>query len=184
MKNEKLEIGIIGGIEKTVIQIVDYNENWPIKFEKHSKKINDTLGAIAINVEHIGSTSVPDLAAKPIIDILLIVKDSSNESKYLKPMQDAGYELRVREPDFHEHRMFRTTEKDVHIHVLSKGSNEIDRYLVFRNHLRLNAADRIEYESIKRKLVANEWADMNEYARAKTKIIERIISDGFANQND
>jgi len=170
MKDKKLEIGLIGGSEKRVIQIVDYNEHWPIKFEAHSKTIRDSLGDVAINIEHIGSTAVPGLAAKPIIDMLLIVKDSSDEHKYLKELQMAGYQLRVREPDFHEHRMFRTLEKDVHIHVLSAGSSEIDRYLVFRNRLRINAIDRKEYEATKRKLAAAEWSDMNDYATAKSTV--------------
>ena len=180
MKDNQLEVGIIGGSEKREIQIVEYNKQWSVKFEQHAKLIKDILGDIAIGVEHIGSTSVPRLAAKPIIDILLIVKKSGDESKYLKEMQTAGYQLRVREPDFHEHRMFRTAQKDVHIHVLSEGSSEIDRYLVFRNRLRLNETDRKEYEATKRKLASGEWKDMNEYANAKTQIVERIIAAGFA----
>jgi len=180
MKDTKLEIGIIGGREKRDIRLVAYNEEWPVKFEKHKKIIKGALGDVALEVAHIGSTAVPKLAAKPIIDMLLIVKDASDESKYLKEMQAAGYQLRVREPDFHEHRMFRTVQKDVHIHVLSKDSSEIDRYLVFRNRLRWNEADRKEYEATKRLLAASEWADMNEYAKAKTQIVERIIAAGFA----
>jgi len=180
MKDKKLEVGVIGGSEKRDIQIVEYNEKWAVKFEKHSRIIKDSLNDMALSIEHIGSTSVPKLAAKPIIDILLVVKDSGDESKYLKKMQTAGYQLRVREPDFHEHRMFRTVQKDIHIHVLSEGSSEIDRYLVFRNRLRLNENDRKEYEATKRKLATDEWKDMNEYASAKTQIVERIIAAGFA----
>jgi len=174
-----MKTGIIGGHEKRSIQIVNYDESWPSKFEEHSKRIKIALGAVAVDVEHIGSTSVPGLAAKPIIDILLIVKDSGDESKYLKEMEAAGYHLRVREPDFHEHRMFRTANKDVHIHVLSHGSSEIDRYLVFRNHLRINYHDRNLYETTKRELATADWGNMNEYAKAKTQIVESIIRAGF-----
>ncbi|MEM6319674.1 MAG: GrpB family protein [Bacteroidota bacterium] len=179
MKDKKLEIGVIGGSEKRDIQIVEYDKRWVAKFQKHAKIIKDALGNVALEVEHIGSTAVPNLAAKPIIDMLLEVSDSGDESKYLKELQTAGYQLRVREPDFREHRMFRTTQKDVHIHVLSKGSSEIDRYLAFRNRLKLNETDRKAYETIKRKLAASGWEDMNEYANAKTQIIERIIAAGF-----
>jgi len=181
MKNKKLEVGVIGGKEKRDIQIVEYDEQWSVKFEMHAKMLKNVLGEVALGIEHIGSTAVPKLAAKPIIDILLIVKDSGDESKYLKEMQSTGYQLRVREPDFHEHRMFRTVQKDVHIHVLSQGSNEIDRYLVFRNRLRLNEVDRKEYEATKRKLASGEWDNMNDYANAKTQIVERIIAAEFAN---
>ena len=175
MKNTDWETGVIGGIEKRKIKIVKYNNDWHSKFLEHKNKIQNCLGDIVIGIEHIGSTSVPNLSAKPIIDILLIVNDSANEDKYLKKMEDAEYELRVREPDFHEHRMFRTSEKDVHIHVLSKGSTEIDEYILFRNRLRSNDTDRIRYEKVKLYLAKSNWNDMNEYADAKTKIIKEII---------
>jgi GrpB-like predicted nucleotidyltransferase (UPF0157 family) len=77
------------------------------------------VGEAALSVEHIGSTSVPGLAAKPIVDILLVVGDSRDEGSYLPAMEGAGYVLRVREPGFDEHRMFRTPAKDVHVHVFS-----------------------------------------------------------------
>lgn len=179
MKEKKLEIGIIGGSENREIKIVEYDDRWPLKFAQHVKIIEEAVGDVAIGIEHIGSTAVPGLAAKPIIDILLIVKDSSDEGKYLDQMLSAGYQLRVREPDFHEHRMFRTQNRDVHVHVFSEGSSEIDRYLIFRNRLRAIPSERRDYESVKRKLAAGEWEDMNEYATAKTEIVERIISAGI-----
>lgn len=178
MNDKKMEVGIIGENEKRIIQLEEYSEEWPLKFEENSKIIQHAIGDVALQIEHIGSTSVPGLAAKPIIDLLLIVEDSSDESNYLNRMLDAGYHLRVREPDFHEHRMFRTADKDVHVHVFSKSSVEIDRYLVFRNRLRLFDKERKEYEAVKRELASKEWNDMNEYAKAKTEIIERIIVAG------
>jgi len=184
MTDNKLEIGVIGGSENRMIHIVDYDESWPLKFSKNSQTISEALGDVVVGIEHIGSTSVPGLAAKPIIDILLILKDSSDESKYLEKMESAGFVLRVREPDFHEHRMFRTMDKDVHIHVLSEGSAEIDRYLVFRDRLRNSESDRQAYEKVKRKLAKGEWEDMNDYANAKTQIVERIIASGFDDLNN
>lgn len=184
MKDKKLEVGLIGGKEKRTIRLVDYDEGWPVQFQKHQKLIQDALGKEALGIEHIGSTAVPGLSAKPIIDILLIVKDAGDESKYLDKMESVGYHLRVREPDFHNHRMFRTAYKEVHLHVLSVGCTEIDRYLVFRNYLRLNDVARKEYEITKRNLASVEWEDMNEYASAKTHVVERIIKAGFANLNN
>jgi len=121
MANEQLETGLIGGVEKREINIVDYDLNWPKKFERHAKIIIDAIGDAALRIEHIGSTSVPGLAAKPIIDILVVVTDSSDESTYVTQLEAAEYVLRVREPDWNEHRMFRTPEKDVHIHIYSAG---------------------------------------------------------------
>ncbi|WP_218132330.1 GrpB family protein [Nitrosomonas sp. Nm33] len=117
MENEVL----IGGIEKREIVIVDYDPLWPNKFLEHKKRIEVALKGRFILIEHIGSTSVPQLAAKPIIDIIIVVEDSSNEATYLPALLDAGYVLRVREPEWHQHRMVRTPERDVHAHIFSLG---------------------------------------------------------------
>jgi GrpB-like predicted nucleotidyltransferase (UPF0157 family) len=134
------------------------------------------LGRAALRIEHIGSTSVPGLAAKPIIDILVVVADSADEAAYLPQLEAAGYALRVREPDWNEHRMFRTPERDVHVHIYSAGCPEIERNLTFRDRLRRNSDDRKRYHEMKRELAANDWFDMNAYAQAKTEVIESILA--------
>ena len=170
---------LIGGIEKREIVVVDYDPLWPEKFQTHAAIISQALGAAGLAIEHIGSTSVPGLAAKPIIDIVVAVEDSSDEDSYLPSLVEAGYVLRVREPDWHEHRMFRTPELDVHIHIFSSGCAQIDRQLAFRDRLRSNAEDRLRYQALKRKLAKEDWADMNAYARAKTEMIEEITIRGI-----
>ena len=170
------ETGLIGGVEKPRIRIVDYDPGWSRKFQVHAGIITRALGDTALRLEHIGSTSVPELAAKPIVDILVVVQDSADESVYLPQLTAAGYELRVREPEWHEHRMFRTPKKDVHVHVYSNGCPEIQRNLSFRDRLRTNSADRRRYEQTKRDLATKDWADMNDYAAAKTDVIESIIA--------
>jgi GrpB-like predicted nucleotidyltransferase (UPF0157 family) len=176
MAERQLETGLIGGIEKREIKIFDCDPDWPTKFAKHAKIITEAIGSFLLRIEHIGSTSVPGLAAKPVIDILVVVPDSANESAYLPRLQAAGYVLRVREPYWNEHRMFRTPEKDAHIHVYSAACPEIQRNLIFRNRLRKNVEDRRRYEQIKRELAAQDWPDMNAYALAKTEVIEIIIA--------
>ena len=171
-----MEIGLIGGPERRKIVMADYDLNWPRIFDQHRAKIARALGEAALSILHIGSTSVPGLAAKPIIDMLLVVADSANEGSYLPALLDLGYELRVREPDFHEHRMLRTHERDVHIHVLSHACPEIERYPIFRDHLRANAEAGQRYEATKRALIQHAWTDMNEYAEAKTEVIEQILA--------
>lgn len=175
MADKFLETGLIGGIEKREIIIMDYDPSWPKKFEKHAKAISDALGENAVRIEHIGSTSVPELGSKPIIDILVVVTNFADESTYLPQLEAAGYVLRVREPDWNEHRMFRTPARDVQIHIFSAGCPEIQRHLAFRNHLRQNTGDRKLYERVKRELAAKDWSDMNAYANAKTEVIERIL---------
>lgn len=171
-----METGLIGGAEKRRIEIHDYDTNWPKKFETHARIIAGALGDSALRIEHIGSTSVPGLGAKPIIDILVVVHDSTDESTYLPQLEAVGYVLRVREPDWNEHRMFKTPEQDVHVHIYSAGCPEIQRNLLFRDRLRQNIDDRRRYEQTKRALAAKEWPDMNAYADAKTEVIESIIA--------
>ena len=166
----------IGGPEKVEIRVVDYDLRWAARFEAEAARIRAALGARALLVAHIGSTSVPGLAAKPIIDICVAVTDSSDEDAYLPDLEAAGYELRVREPDFHEHRMLRTPAHDVHVHVFTEGSGEIRRYLAFRNRLRTNDAERALYEATKRRLAKQDWPTMQHYADAKTDVIEAIVA--------
>jgi GrpB-like predicted nucleotidyltransferase (UPF0157 family) len=177
---EPLETGLIGGIEKRTIVIASYDPDWPKRFDAHAAIIADALGDAALRVEHIGSTSVTNLAAKPIIDILVVVSDSADEAVYLPPLERKGYVLRVREPEWKEHRMLRTPERDVHIHIYSAGCEEITRYLTFRDRLRRNAEDRHRYEERKRMLAGHDWPDTNEYAKAKTDVIEDIIAAATA----
>jgi GrpB-like predicted nucleotidyltransferase (UPF0157 family) len=158
------------------IEIVDYDPRWPENFRTHAAAISAALGDAALRIEHIGSTSVPKLGAKPIIDVLVVVKDSGDEVAYLPQMEAAGYELHVREPDFHQHRMFRTPARDVHVHVFSSGSSEVACVLMFRDQLRRDPNDRRLYEETKRRLAADSWPNMDAYAEAKTEVIERIIS--------
>ena len=176
MGSTPLETGLIGGIEKREIRIMDYDPAWPTKFELHLGIFAKALGNVALQIEHIGSTSVPGLAAKPIVDILVVVEDSADESTYLPQLEAAGYVLRVREPHWNEHRMFRTPEKDIHVHVHTAGCGEIKRNLTFRDRLRTNAEDRSRYEEMKRALAKNDWPDMNAFASAKTEVIEGIIA--------
>jgi GrpB-like predicted nucleotidyltransferase (UPF0157 family) len=171
---------IIGETEQPTIVIANYNPAWPERFRQEEVKIVAALGEAALSVEHIGSTSVPGLAAKAVVDVLLVVEDSGDEASYLPAMEEAGYVLRVREPDFDEHRMFRTPEKDVHVHVFSAGSPEIERYLLLRDRLRQNEGDRELYAQTKRELAKQDWPTMEHYAEAKTEVVEGIISRAVA----
>ena len=171
----RLQEVLIGGIEAPNIVVVDYDPAWQERFHQEAERIWTALGGTVRGIEHIGSTSVPDLAAKPIVDILLVVDNSGDEASYAPALEKAGYILRVREKDFHEHRMFRTAAKDVHVHVYSPDSPEIDRYLLLRDRLRANKEDRELYARTKRELAERDWPSMQHYAEAKTEIIEEIL---------
>ncbi|MDP8930884.1 MAG: GrpB family protein [Actinomycetota bacterium] len=141
------------------------------RFEQERERIVLTLREVARRIEHVGSTSVPGFAAKPIIDIELSVADVEDEASYVPPMQAAGYVLRVREPG---HRMFRTADIGVQIHVCATGSEWERRHLLFRDWLRRSSEDRARYEAAKRELAQREWDDVNDYADAKSAVINEI----------
>jgi GrpB-like predicted nucleotidyltransferase (UPF0157 family) len=158
------------------IALHDYDAGWPAAFEREAARIRGALGDAALQVEHTGSTSVPGLAAKPIIDITLIVADSADEPAYLPGLEAAGYVLRIREPDWHEHRVLKGPDTDVNLHVFSAGSVELARMVGFRDWLCAHDEDRELYERTKRELAAREWRHIQHYADAKTEIVEAIMA--------
>ena len=159
------------------LEVVDYDGEWPAIFAEHKERLRDALRDHDADIEHIGSTSVPGLAAKPIIDIVVAVDDITAEEDYLEPLVAAGYVLRVREPG---HRLVRTPARDVHVHIYGKGDRAIERYLLLRDHLRTDAVDRELYAQTKRALIAQGFDDMNRYSDAKTEVIAAIIARASA----
>jgi len=160
------------------IQIVDYDPLWPELFTQAAASIRGALGARALRLEHAGSTSVPDLAAKPVIDIVLAVADSADEPSYLPALDAAGYALRIREAEWYEHRLLEGTidGRSINLHVFSDGCPEIARMLRFRDWLRENPGDRALYERTKRDLARKTWNRVQDYADAKTQVVEEIIA--------
>jgi GrpB-like predicted nucleotidyltransferase (UPF0157 family) len=160
----------------TPLVVAAYDPAWPGVYEREAERISDALGERVVRLEHAGSTSVPGLPAKPIIDIVLEVPDSATESAYIPDLEAAGYTLRVREPDWFEHRMLRTADRGVHLHVFSSGCPETARMVRFRDHLRADAADRDLYARVKRDLAARDWKYMQQYADAKDEVVADIMS--------
>ena len=158
------------------IQIVDYDPEWPRLYEREAERVQSTLGDRVLLIEHVGSTSVPGLAAKPKIDMLLVVANSADESAYVPALEAAAYVLKIREPDWYEHRMFKGPDTDINLHVFSSGCREIDHMLLFRDWLRSNESDRRLYERTKRELARNNWKYMQNYADAKTTVVEEILA--------
>jgi len=165
------------------IQLVDYDPAWPQLFAREVDRVRAVLGERALRIEHVGSTSVPGLAAKPIIDMLLVVLDSADEPAYVPALEHAGYVLRIREPDWYQHRLSKGPDTDINLHVFSAGCTEIARMLLFRDWLRTNAADRDVYERTKRELVQREWKYVQNYADAKSAVVADIIARAQAAQS-
>jgi GrpB-like predicted nucleotidyltransferase (UPF0157 family) len=178
LPEEYLRAHTVGGLTplSSPIRIVDYDPVWPGRFEREADSIRSVLADRALRVQHVGSTAVPDLPAKPIIDMLLVVADSAKETEYAGLLERIGYQLHIREPGWHEHRMFKGPEQDVNLHVFSAGCPEIDRMLAFRDWLRTSASDRDLYARSKRALAQQEWKYTQNYADAKTAVVSEIMS--------
>jgi GrpB-like predicted nucleotidyltransferase (UPF0157 family) len=172
MDHNELDGVLIGGREPVTIRIVEYDARWPARFEELAGRIRAAVGAAVIGVEHIGSTAVPGQAAKPIIDILLTVADVQDEQSYVSPLVRAGFQLRVREP---RHRMLRTPARTTHVHVYEPDAPEAQAYRDLRDRMRTHPGDRDLYAATKRLLARRGWADMNEYAEAKSEVIAEIL---------
>jgi GrpB-like predicted nucleotidyltransferase (UPF0157 family) len=162
------------------IQLVPPDPQWPAHFSRLEARIRAALGEIALLIEHVGSTSIPGLAAKPIIDLVLVVPDTTDEPSYVAALEDAGFVLRVREPDWYEHRLFKTLEDDTNIHTFSQGCEEVDRMLAFRDWLRRHEADRRRYEETKKQLASQVWRHVQDYADAKSEVVQDILSRAMA----
>lgn len=167
-----LDSVLIGGREPASIVIANYDATWPERFAHVQRRVELALAGAALSVDHIGSTSVPGLAAKPIIDMLLTVRSVDAEAEYVEGLEEAGFVLRVREPG---HRMFRTPERDVHLHVYAPEDQAVEDYLDLRDWLRESESDRALYEATKRGLAQRQWSDMNHYADAKSDVIRAIL---------
>jgi GrpB-like predicted nucleotidyltransferase (UPF0157 family) len=162
------------------IEIRAYDPGWPALYEREAARVRAVLGERVVRIEHVGSTAVPGLPAKPIIDVGLEVPSSAAEDEYVPDMEAAGYVLQVREPDWFEHRLFVGPDTDVNLHVFSAGCEELDRMLLFRDHLRADSADRARYAATKRELAARGWKYMQQYADAKSAVVAEIMARAAA----
>jgi GrpB-like predicted nucleotidyltransferase (UPF0157 family) len=186
MTEEQLRAVTVGELTPLTgrIRIVDYDPAWPAQFRREAERIRAALGDRVLRIEHVGSTAVPGLAAKPLIDVLLVVADSADERAYVPDLVAAGYVLRIREPDWYEHRLFKGPDVDLNLHVLSAGCPEIERYLIFRDWLRANEADRELYARTKRELAQRAWKYVQNYADAKTPVVEAILQRARARSGE
>ena len=159
----------------STIFLAPYDPEWPRQFSMLEDRIRRALGDKVLMVEHVGSTSIEGLSAKPIIDILLVVSDSADEQSYLSALEDQHFILHIREPDWHEHRLLKAKDIRANLHVFSDQCVEISRMLLFRDWLRSHPADKALYEKTKRELAAQTWKYTQHYADAKSEVVESIL---------
>jgi len=178
-RDAELQEVTVGTLEphNAPITLAAYDPDWPRLFGREADRVRSVLGNQTLRIEHVGSTSVPGLMAKPIVDILLVVTDSADEPCYVPQLEAAGYILRIREPEWFEHRMFRGPDTPIHLHVFSSGAAEVERLLRFRDRLRDDDAARDRYARTKRELAQRSWRHVQDYADAKTAVVNEILDD-------
>ncbi|MET7748115.1 GrpB family protein [Micromonospora sp. NPDC005367] len=184
--DEALAQVVIGDLQplNAPIDIRDYDSTWPQLYAREADRIRQILGDRVVRLEHIGSTSVPGLPAKPIIDLVQEVRDSADESAYVPALEAAGYVLRIREPEWFEHRLFKGRDTNINLHTFSAGCPETDRMLLFRDWLRSNATDRDHYAATKRELARRDWKYVQQYADAKSDVVAEIMRRATAGESD
>jgi GrpB-like predicted nucleotidyltransferase (UPF0157 family) len=177
---DKLFVGGVAPRHDKPIHLAPYNPEWPAWYEREATRIRTALGDRVRQLHHAGSTSVPGLSAKPVIDIILAVADSSDENAYVPDMVAAGYRLTLREPDWFEHRLFKGPDTNLNLHTFTEGSPEIRRMLAFRDRLRSHPDELAEYQATKQALAGRTWAYVQDYADAKGAVVEGIIARAIA----
>lgn len=175
LNDETLAKLLVRGPQPVWVRLSEHDPTWADRYKTRAAELRGVLGERARLIEHIGSTSVPGLAAKPVVDIVVGIDDPNDEGAYLPELEAAGYELRVREP---HHRALRGGDPDepVNLHCYPPDHAEVRKYLLFRDRLRAHPEERALYESAKRALADREWADMNYYADAKSPVIDAILA--------
>jgi GrpB-like predicted nucleotidyltransferase (UPF0157 family) len=164
------------------VTLVDYEPAWRSMYEDVALRVRDSLGDRVLRLEHVGSTSVPGLCAKPSIDMLLVVADTRDEASYFPEMETAGFILHAREPEWFEHRLFHASFAEIKLHTFCEGCSEIERMLVFRDWLRSHPEDCDLYAATKRDLAARTWKYVQNYADAKSGIVDEILDRAGSNQ--
>lgn len=160
----------------STIYLAPYDSSWPSQFSLQANRIREALSKKVLLLEHVGSTSVPGLSAKPVIDMVLAVSNSADEPSYVPPLEEQGFVLKIREPGWFEHRLLKAPDIDGNLHVFSVGCEEIDRMLAFRDWLRVHDDDRRLYEQRKRELAARTWKHTQNYADAKSQVVQEILA--------
>lgn len=164
------------------IDIVEPDPAWSQWYDELEARVRGALGWRVLQLEHVGSTSVPGLPAKPIIDIDLTLADPADEASYVPQLEEAGFVLRVREPWWYEHRVLRATEPSCHLHVFGHDSPELVRHRLFRDWLRGNADDRDLYANAKRDAAsaANAAGEHGmQYNARKEQVVREIYQRAF-----
>ena len=165
----------ISKTDKRRVGVASYNPNWKNMYKEESEKIKNILNDIIIDIHHIGSTAIPGVKAKPVIDILVEVKDIEEVDQYNHKMEELGYEA-MGEYGIPKRRFFRKggNKRTHHIHIFQAGNEEIERHINFKKYLITNPDRRQEYSKLKEKLANKYTYDVENYTNGKSDFIKEI----------
>ncbi|GAB3972353.1 GrpB family protein [Streptomyces sparsus] len=182
MTEQEIRAAHVGEVrpQRGEVTLSPYDPGWPARFDEFAGRVRAALGSTVTTLEHVGSTSVPGLAAKPVIDMLLVVPDPSDERSYVPALTAVGFVLSIREPDWYEHRVLKLHDVPAsrhlaNLHVFPDRCPETARMLRFRDRLRSDEADRELYARTKRELATRQWTYLQQYADAKSAVVEEIL---------
>ena len=162
------------------VRLSEPDPKWPYLFRQEESRVRSALGDRVLSLDHVGSTSVPGLAAKPCVDLLMVVADSADEPAYLPDLEKAGYSLVIAEPDWFEHRVLKGPSVNLNLHVFSEGCEVADRMRLFRDYLTADAGARERYTAVKRDLSERTWKRIQDYADAKSDIVLELLAEAEA----
>ncbi len=160
--------------------IVDYNPQWPQLYEQEKARIQAAIGEYLIDIQHIGSTSIPGLSAKPIIDSMAVIRNISLVTQCIKPLETLNYAYKG-EGGIPGRHFFRKpidipqTGRNFHLHMVEKGHDQWAMYQLFREYMLLHPESVREYDTLKRELAAKHGSDRVAYTDAKAPFIRSII---------
>ncbi|WP_135853472.1 GrpB family protein [Halorussus salinus] len=159
------------------IEIAEYDPEWPVRFEREATRMRNVLGETVVSVEHVGSTAVPGLAAKPIVDICPVVTDMDDGERCADLLQQNGYYRSEKDRGDDWIELGRTADdgQEFNVHVRPRNSDAVSRYLLLREYLRDHPAARDEYARIKRAAAEKHPEDVPKYTREKSDFIESVV---------
>jgi len=176
-------------VTKSSIIIADYDPKWPIIYEEEKAKILSAVGNKVVAVEHVGSTAVPGLEAKPVIDIMVGVSHLSDASECVEPLKNIGYEyVPEYEASIPERRFFRKGPSEIpnqhfHLHMVERTSSFWERHFLFRDYLRTHPSVAQRYYRLKKESTAKHGSDHEAYTEAKTSLIEQVLAEAYASKS-
>lgn len=176
---EQVAAAYVTGRPRALVEVVPYDPRWPAAYARLRDRLVAALGERLLAVGHIGSTSVPGLAAKPVVDVDVTVADSADEASWLPDLEAAGLVLAVREPAWEQHRCLRGTDPTANVHVWSPGAQEPQRHVLLRDRLRTHATERDAYGRLKQE-VAARGLDVVAYGDAKAGWVYDLYERAFA----